>query len=156
VPEVALDLLAKPQIKLPEAPGLRCVEPVYEDKVKICRNCTSTVRTIIRCCRAKLGLTHVPQELQPFPRPTFAQLLHGLTSAYAQPHRHPGCIHQQQPPCICDSSNKSSAYAASISGLQWIWTPLSGEKTVLCLTLCADHACDRPSRNFSSGCRFRR
>ncbi len=45
VPEVAFDLLVKPQIKLLEAPSLRCVELVYEELVKICHNCTSSVRS---------------------------------------------------------------------------------------------------------------
>lgn len=44
VPEMAFDLLVKPQIKLLEAPSLRCVELVYEELVKICHNCTSAVR----------------------------------------------------------------------------------------------------------------
>lgn len=44
VPEVAFDLLVKPQIKLLEPPSLRCVELVYEELMKICHNCTSTVR----------------------------------------------------------------------------------------------------------------
>jgi dynamin 1-like protein len=44
VPETAFDLLVKPQIKLLQAPSLRCVELVYEELVKICHNCTSTVR----------------------------------------------------------------------------------------------------------------
>jgi dynamin 1-like protein len=43
VPEAAFDLLVKPQIKLLEAPSLRCVEMVYEELVKICHNCTSVV-----------------------------------------------------------------------------------------------------------------
>ena len=43
VPEVAFDLLVKPQIKLLEAPSLRGVELVYEELVKICHNCTSVV-----------------------------------------------------------------------------------------------------------------
>ena len=43
VPEVAFDLLVKPQIKLLESPSLRCVELVYEELVKICHNCTSAV-----------------------------------------------------------------------------------------------------------------
>ncbi|KAL6301726.1 Dynamin central region-domain-containing protein [Sparassis latifolia] len=42
VPEIAFDLLVKPQIKLLEAPSLRCVELVYEELVKICHNCTSS------------------------------------------------------------------------------------------------------------------
>ncbi|KAI0923560.1 hypothetical protein AcV5_009066 [Taiwanofungus camphoratus] len=41
VPEIAFDLLVKPQIKLLEAPSLRCVELVYEELVKICHSCTS-------------------------------------------------------------------------------------------------------------------
>lgn len=45
VPEVAFDLLVKPQIKLLEAPSLRCVELVYEELMKICHNCTSPVST---------------------------------------------------------------------------------------------------------------
>ncbi|KAH9986690.1 dynamin protein dnm1 [Russula compacta] len=74
VPEVAFDLLVKPQIKLLEAPSLRCVELVYEELVKICHNCTSA-------------------ELQRFPRlhaqliETVSELLRerlGPTSTYAQ------------------------------------------------------------------------
>jgi dynamin 1-like protein len=45
VPEMAFDLLVKPQIKLLEAPSLRCVELVYEELVKICHNCTNKVGT---------------------------------------------------------------------------------------------------------------
>ena len=43
VPEVAFDLLVKPQIKLLQLPSSRCVELVYEELVEICRNCTSLV-----------------------------------------------------------------------------------------------------------------
>ncbi|KAI8075292.1 DNM1 protein [Gongronella butleri] len=38
VPEIAFDLLVKPQIKLLETPSLRCVELVYEELMKICHN----------------------------------------------------------------------------------------------------------------------
>lgn len=48
VPEIAFDLLVKPQIKLLEAPSLRCVELVYEELVKICHNCTSAVGRVLR------------------------------------------------------------------------------------------------------------
>ncbi len=65
VPEVAFDLLVKPQIKLLEAPSLRCVELVYEELVKICHNCTSVV-----CHQSRLGQFTVSssssQELQRF------------------------------------------------------------------------------------------
>lgn len=49
VPEVAFDLLVKPQIKLLESPSLRCVELVYEELVKICHNCTSHVSAMVVC-----------------------------------------------------------------------------------------------------------
>ncbi|KAG0242137.1 Dynamin- GTPase protein [Actinomortierella wolfii] len=39
VPEIAFDLLVKPQIKLLEPPSLRCVELAYEELVKICHSC---------------------------------------------------------------------------------------------------------------------
>jgi dynamin 1-like protein len=41
VPELAFDLLVKPQIKLLEGPSQRCVELVYEELMKICHNCAS-------------------------------------------------------------------------------------------------------------------
>ncbi|ODQ66063.1 hypothetical protein NADFUDRAFT_46605 [Nadsonia fulvescens var. elongata DSM 6958] len=41
VPELAFDLLVKPQIKLLEPPSQRCVELVYEELMKICHNCGS-------------------------------------------------------------------------------------------------------------------
>jgi dynamin 1-like protein len=50
VPEVAFDLLVKPQIKLLEGPSLRCVELVYEELMKICHNRTSTVRSLGAFC----------------------------------------------------------------------------------------------------------
>lgn len=39
VPELAFDLLVKPQIKLLQAPSNKCVELVYEELMKICHNC---------------------------------------------------------------------------------------------------------------------
>jgi dynamin 1-like protein len=41
VPEMAFDLLVKPQIKLLEIPSQRCVELVYEELIKICHTCGS-------------------------------------------------------------------------------------------------------------------
>lgn len=59
VPEIAFDLLVKPQIKLLEAPSIRCVELVYEELVKICHSCTSPVRSIPRrpCAQHRSCLT---------------------------------------------------------------------------------------------------
>jgi dynamin 1-like protein len=42
VPELAFDLLVKPQIKMLEVPSQRCVELVYEELIKICHTCGST------------------------------------------------------------------------------------------------------------------
>lgn len=42
VPEMAFDLLVKPQIKLLDIPSQRCVELVYEELIKICHTCGST------------------------------------------------------------------------------------------------------------------
>lgn len=44
LPEVAFELLVKPQIRLLEPPSVRCVELVYEELMKVCHNCTSKVR----------------------------------------------------------------------------------------------------------------
>ena len=41
VPELAFDLLVKPQIKLLDIPSQRCVELVYEELIKICHTCGS-------------------------------------------------------------------------------------------------------------------
>lgn len=43
VPELAFDLLVRPQIKLLEAPSLRCVEMVYEELMKVCHNSDTMV-----------------------------------------------------------------------------------------------------------------
>ncbi|KAF2459909.1 Dynamin central region-domain-containing protein [Lineolata rhizophorae] len=42
VPELAFDLLVRPQIKLLEIPSQRCVELVYEELIKVCHTCGST------------------------------------------------------------------------------------------------------------------
>ena len=69
VPEVAFDLLVKPQIKLLEAPSLRCVELVYEELVKLCHNCTSHVcAPLLAPATTKGYLNRHLQELERFPR----------------------------------------------------------------------------------------
>ncbi|KAG0309080.1 Dynamin- GTPase protein [Dissophora globulifera] len=54
VPEIAFDLLVKPQIKLLEPPSLRCVELAYEELVKICHNCGAKDLTRFPRFHAKL------------------------------------------------------------------------------------------------------
>ncbi|KAG5928392.1 hypothetical protein E4U53_002681 [Claviceps sorghi] len=54
VPEMAFDLLVKPQIKLLEVPSHRCVELVYEELIKICHTCGSTELSRYPRLQAKL------------------------------------------------------------------------------------------------------
>lgn len=69
VPELAFDLLVKPQIKLLENPAQRCVELVYEELMKIVHNCgdaelarfpklqTKLIEVISDLLRERLGPT---------------------------------------------------------------------------------------------------
>lgn len=69
VPELAFDLLVKPQIKLLEGPSHRCVEFVYEELMKICHNCgtqelgrypklqTRLIEVVSELLRERLGPT---------------------------------------------------------------------------------------------------
>jgi len=61
VPEMAFDLLVKPQIRLLESPSLRCVELVYEELMKICHTCGS--QEINRFPRLQTKLIEVVSEL---------------------------------------------------------------------------------------------
>lgn len=54
VPELAFDLLVKPQIRLLENPAHRCVELVYEELIKICHTCGSTELSRFPRLQAKL------------------------------------------------------------------------------------------------------
>jgi dynamin 1-like protein len=61
VPEMAFDLLVKPQIRLLESPSQRCVELVYEELMKICHTCGNTELT--RFPRLQTKLIEVVSEL---------------------------------------------------------------------------------------------
>lgn len=61
VPELAFDLLVKPQIKMLEPPAHRCVELVYEELMKICHNCGSP--ELARYPRLQAKLIEVVSEL---------------------------------------------------------------------------------------------
>lgn len=61
VPEMAFDLLVKPQIKLLEIPSQRCVELVYEELIKICHTCGST--ELLRFPRLQAKLIEVVSDL---------------------------------------------------------------------------------------------
>lgn len=54
VPELAFDLLVKPQIRLLETPANRCVELVYEELIKICHTCGSNELARFPRLQAKL------------------------------------------------------------------------------------------------------
>ncbi|KAG9086415.1 Dynamin- GTPase protein [Ceratobasidium sp. 370] len=90
VPEVAFDLLVKPQIKLLEAPSLRCVELVYEELVKICHNCTS--KELARFPKLHTELIEVVSELlreRLGPTSEYTQSLIDIQAAYINTN-HPG------------------------------------------------------------------
>ncbi|KAJ8487215.1 hypothetical protein ONZ45_g14418 [Pleurotus djamor] len=92
VPEAAFELLVKPQIKLLEAPSLRCVELVYEELVKICHNCTST--ELSRFPRLHAQLVEVVSELlreRLGPTSEYAQSLIEIQAAYINTN-HPAFI----------------------------------------------------------------
>ncbi|KAI8975167.1 Dynamin central region-domain-containing protein [Mycotypha africana] len=61
VPELAFDLLVRPQIKLLEAPSLRCVELVYEELMKVCHS--SEIKELLRYPRLHQRLVEVVSEL---------------------------------------------------------------------------------------------
>ncbi|KAJ7065336.1 dynamin protein dnm1 [Mycena amicta] len=92
VPEIAFDLLVKPQIKLLEAPSLRCVELVYEELVKICHNCTSTELQRFPGLHAKL-IEVVSELLRERLGPTseYTQSLIAIQAAYINTN-HPAFI----------------------------------------------------------------
>ncbi|KAM5541329.1 hypothetical protein V8D89_004883 [Ganoderma adspersum] len=92
VPEIAFDLLVKPQIKLLEAPSLRCVELVYEELVKICHNCTSA--ELQRFPRLHAQLVEVISELlreRLGPTTDYTQSLIDIQTAYINTN-HPAFI----------------------------------------------------------------
>ncbi|KAH9930265.1 Dynamin central region-domain-containing protein [Fomitopsis serialis] len=92
VPEIAFDLLVKPQIKLLESPSLRCVELVYEELVKICHNCTSA--ELQRFPRLHAQLVEVISELlreRLGPTTDYTQSLIDIQTAYINTN-HPAFI----------------------------------------------------------------
>ncbi|TCD69056.1 Dynamin- GTPase protein [Steccherinum ochraceum] len=105
VPEIAFDLLVKPQIKLLESPSVRCVELVYEELVKICHNCTSPdlqrfpklhaqlVETVSELLRERLG-----------PTTEYTQSLIEIQTAY---------INTNHPAFISGSASAAAAHATT-------------------------------------------
>ncbi|CAI2165188.1 13719_t:CDS:10 [Funneliformis geosporum] len=58
VPEIAFDLLVKPQILLLQQPSLRCVELVYDELMKICHGCgTKLLEVVCDLLRERLAPT---------------------------------------------------------------------------------------------------
>jgi dynamin 1-like protein len=83
VPELAFDLLVKPQIKLLEIPSQRCVELVYEELIKICHTCGST--ELSRYPRLQGKLIEVVSELlreRLGPCSTYVESLIAIQRAY--------------------------------------------------------------------------
>lgn len=61
VPELAFDILVRPQIRLLEAPSLRCVNLAYEELSKICHTCGT--KEITRFPKLHMRLVEVVSEL---------------------------------------------------------------------------------------------
>ncbi|CAO3633272.1 unnamed protein product [Mucor fragilis] len=83
VPELAFDLLVRPQIKLLEAPSLRCVELVYEELMKVCHS--SDTKELLRYPRLHQRLVEVVSELlreRLSPTSTYVESLISIERAY--------------------------------------------------------------------------
>ncbi|KAI7854349.1 Dynamin central region-domain-containing protein [Circinella umbellata] len=83
VPELAFDLLVRPQIKLLEAPSIRCVELVYEELMKICH--ISDNKELMRYPRLHTKLVEVISELlreRLSPTSNYVQSLISIETAY--------------------------------------------------------------------------
>ncbi|WPG97666.1 Hypothetical protein R9X50_00044600 [Acrodontium crateriforme] len=83
VPELAFDLLVKPQIKLLEGPSQRCVELVYEELIKICHTCGDN--ELSRYPRLQGKLIEVVSELlreRLGPSSTYVESLISIQRAY--------------------------------------------------------------------------
>ncbi|KKK22884.1 hypothetical protein ARAM_005756 [Aspergillus rambellii] len=83
VPELAFDLLVKPQIKLLESPSQRCVELVYEELIKICHTCGS--QELLRFPRLQAKLIEVVSDLlreRLGPCSTYVESLISIQRAY--------------------------------------------------------------------------
>ncbi|RPA79232.1 hypothetical protein BJ508DRAFT_211285 [Ascobolus immersus RN42] len=83
VPELAFDLLVKPQIKLLEVPSHRCVELVYEELIKICHTCGNA--ELSRFPRLQAKLIEVVSDLlreRLGPASTYVESLIAIQRAY--------------------------------------------------------------------------
>lgn len=83
VPELAFDLLVKPQIKMLESPSQRCVELVYEELIKICHTCGS--QELLRFPRLQGKLIEVVSDLlreRLGPCSTYVESLISIQRAY--------------------------------------------------------------------------
>jgi dynamin 1-like protein len=92
VPELAFDLLVKPQIRLLESPAHRCVELVYEELIKICHTCGST--ELSRFPRLQAKLIEVVSDLlreRLGPTSTYVESLIAIQRAYVNTN-HPNFL----------------------------------------------------------------
>jgi dynamin 1-like protein len=102
VPEIAFDLLVRPQIKLLETPSLRCVDLAYEELSKICHTCGS--KEITRFPKLHIKLVEVVSDLlqaRLAPSSSYIESLIAIECAYINTN-HPdfpgasGAMHEMQ------------------------------------------------------------
>ncbi|EDO19037.1 hypothetical protein Kpol_2002p110 [Vanderwaltozyma polyspora DSM 70294] len=106
VPELAFDLLVKPQIKLLLDPSQRCVELVYEELVKICHN--SSTNELARYPKLQSMLVEVVSELlkeRLIPTRSYVESLIDIHRAYINTN-HPNFISAAD--AMSDILNKKS------------------------------------------------
>ncbi|CAG8787776.1 31658_t:CDS:10, partial [Racocetra persica] len=92
VPEIAFDLLVKPQILLLEQPSLRCVKLVHEELAKICHSCGS--QELYRYPRLHAKLIEVVSDLlreRLNPTTSYVESLISIQRAYVNTN-HPDFI----------------------------------------------------------------
>ncbi|ODV89042.1 hypothetical protein CANCADRAFT_133114 [Tortispora caseinolytica NRRL Y-17796] len=92
VPELAFDLLVRPQITLLAQPSQRCVELVYEELMKVCHNCGT--RELSRYPRLQAKLIEVVSELlreRLGPTSAYVESLIAINQAYVNTN-HPSFV----------------------------------------------------------------
>lgn len=111
VPELAFDLLVKPQIKLLLDPSQRCVELVYEGLMKICHNCGSP--ELARYPKLQFKLVEVVSELlreRLGPTRTYVESLIDIHRAYINTN-HPNFLSATEAMAEIAESRRKKKYA---------------------------------------------
>ncbi|KAG0246905.1 DNM1 protein [Mortierella sp. GBAus27b] len=134
VPEIAFDLLVKPQIRLLESPSVRCVELVYEELVKMCHGCGG--KDLARFPRFHAKLIEVVSDLlreRLGPTSEYVESLVSIQRSYINTN-HPdfmGAIERAQKKHETDrTTRRQSGLFAGVGAIDPANRDESGEKSV--------------------------